>query len=61
MNGKGFLILDGMTSIARAGDVFHFRAGDKHGLKAITDMHIVEVQMGLELSEEDVEKFDFPE
>lgn len=61
VNGKGFLILDGMTSIARAGDVFHFHAGDKHGLKAITDMHIVEVQMGQELSEEDVEKFDFPE
>jgi len=61
VNGKGFLILDGMTSIARAGDVFHFRAGDKHGLKAITDMHIMEIQMGLELNEEDIEKFDFPQ
>ena len=61
VNGKGFLMLDGMTSVARAGDVFHFRAGDKHGLKAITDMHIVVVQMGTELNEEDVEKFEFPQ
>lgn len=61
VDGKGFLVMDGTTTIARSGDVFHFRAGDKHGLKAITDMHLVEVQMGTELAEEDVEKFDWPE
>ncbi len=61
VDGKGFLVMDGTTTIARSGDVFHFRAGDKHGLKAITDMHLVEVQMGTELVEEDIEKFDWPE
>lgn len=54
VNGQGFLTLDGVTTVARSGDVFHFRAGDKHGLKAITDMELVEVQIGKELSEEDM-------
>jgi len=60
-DGKGFLVMDGVTTIARAGDVFHFRAGDRHGLKAVTDMHLVEVQMGQELSEEDMEIFPWPQ
>lgn len=60
VDGQGFLTLDGITTIARSGDVFHFRAGDKHGLKAITDMHLVEVQIGKELSEEDFEIFEWP-
>lgn len=53
--------MDGVTTIARGGDVFHFRAGDRHGLKAISDMHLVEVQMGNELSEEDVVIYEWPE
>ena len=61
MDGQGYLIMDGVTTIARGGDVFHFRAGDRHGLKAISDMHLVEVQMGNELSEEDVVIYEWPE
>lgn len=56
VDGQGYLTTEGVTTIARSGDVFHFRAGDKHGIKAITDLHLVEVQMGSELSEEDVIK-----
>ena len=59
--GKGFIVLDGMTTIARSGDVFHFHSGDKHGLKAITDIHIIEVQVGEELSEEDILIYDWPD
>lgn len=61
VDGQGYLIMDGVTTIARGGDVFHFRAGDKHGLKAISDMHLVEVQMGNELSEEDVVIYEWPQ
>lgn len=61
VDGQGYLIMDGVTTIARGGDVFHFRAGDKHGLKAISDMHLVEVQMGNELSEEDEVIYEWPQ
>lgn len=61
VDGKGFITVDGMTTVGRSGDVFHFHAGDKHGLKAITDVNIIEVQVGEELSEEDIQVYQWPE
>lgn len=54
VDGKGFVTVDGMTTIVRSGDVFHFHAGDKHGIKAITDVNLIETQVGNDLSEDDV-------
>ena len=36
------------------------KAGEKHGIKAVGgDLHIIEVQIGTELVEEDIERFDY--
>ena len=60
VDGKGYITIDGITSVARNGDVFNLRAGDKHGFRAITDVHMIEVQVGQELSEDDAQVFDWP-
>lgn len=41
------------------GDVVCIHKGHKHAVKAVTDLHFVEVQMGDRLIEEDIERFDF--
>ena len=43
----------------KAGDVINIKKGDKHALKAIEDLHFIEVQLGQELSEEDIERFEY--
>ena len=57
--GTGELILDGKTAQVGRGDVAVIRAGTKHAIKAITELHIVEVQIGGELTEDDIERLDW--
>lgn len=51
--GKGKAIVDGMEQVLNPGDVVTIAAGCKHSLRAITDMQVIEVQIGQELSEDD--------
>lgn len=46
LSGEGMTIVDGMEQLVHPGDVVTIAAGCKHTLKAITDMRVVEVQIG---------------
>lgn len=57
VSGKGKAIVDGMEQLLRTGDVITIAAGCKHTVEAITDLDIVEVQLGDEISVADKVKF----
>lgn len=57
VSGKGKAIVDGMEQILRVGDVVTIAAGCKHTVEAITDLDIIEVQLGEEISAGDKVKF----
>jgi len=52
--GKGIFALNGKLHVVQAGDVLQIKVGDKHAIKAITDLEMVEVQFGSQLIDEDV-------
>jgi len=56
VSGEGRLKLDGDLITVQAGDVVHIRRGQLHGLKAITPLNLIEVQIGTHLVEEDIER-----
>lgn len=59
VDGAGKLILDGdITSVTR-GNTAYIKPGMKHAIKADTELHIIEVQVGNELTEEDIERLDW--
>lgn len=57
VNGNGLLAIDGKVSQVGRGDVVHIRAGQLHAIKAVSDLTMIEVQMGGILVEEDIERF----
>ena len=57
--GTGELILDDAVREIHRGDVVIIKAGMKHAIKGITELHIIEVQIGDELTEEDIERLDW--
>lgn len=57
--GTGELILDGVVNKVSRGDVALITAGMKHAIKAVSELHIIEVQIGDELTEEDIERLDW--
>ncbi len=59
VDGEGILILDGEVIEVSRGYVAHIRAGQKHAVKAKTDLQIIEVQTGTELVEEDIIRLDW--
>lgn len=59
IDGSCYLVIDGNTRIMHRGDVAYIQKGMKHAVKAISDLHFVEVQIGSELSEADIERFDW--
>lgn len=58
VDGMGLVVIDGLSREIKQGDVIHIRKGQKHAVKAFTDLHIVEVQIGNMLAEEDIERCD---
>jgi mannose-1-phosphate guanylyltransferase len=54
VQGEGEFVLDGVLSYVKPGDVLNIPVGGKHGIKAIKDLEIIEVQMGRKLEEEDI-------
>lgn len=54
VSGTGELALDGLIIPIKAGDVLKIKIQAKHGIRAISDLEIIEVQMGRELVEEDI-------
>ena len=59
VDGTGKLILDGRITQIGRGDTAHIRQGTKHAIKAETELHIIEVQIGEELTEEDIVRLDW--
>lgn len=53
VEGTGRTIVDGMEQVIRPGDVVTIAAGCKHTLIADTDMNVIEVQIGPEISQND--------
>lgn len=56
-DGEGILLLDGEVKTVQRGEVIYIRAGQKHALYGNTDIHFIEVQIGRELAEDDIERF----
>ncbi len=59
IDGKGLFVFNDKKREVKAGDVINIKKGDRHALKAIEDLHFIEVQLGQELSEEDIERFEY--
>ena len=57
--GEGELILDGAVRPVGRSDVVVIRPGTKHAIKSIAELHIIEVQVGDELTEDDIERLDW--
>ena len=57
--GKGELIIDGKRRQVERGDIAVITPGIKHAIKGISELHIIEVQIGDELTEEDIERLDW--
>jgi len=59
VDGTGDLLLDGHIRNVRCGDVAYITKGMLHSIRAVTDLHFVEVQIGSELSEDDIERINW--
>lgn len=57
IDGKGTFILDDVKKDVSIGDVLVIKKGQKHSLIGITNLKFIEVQIGEELSENDIERF----
>ncbi|HDR3662780.1 sugar phosphate nucleotidyltransferase [Bacillus paranthracis] len=54
VKGEGIFVLDDEIRVVRSGDVLEIQPGQKHAIKAVTDLEFIEVQSGSELVEEDI-------
>ena len=54
ISGEGQYAFNGVVCRVEPGDVLKIPMGAKHGLRAVTDLEFIEVQMGSELIEEDI-------
>ena len=57
ISGEGEFILNDTLRKVKKGDVLHIQVGDKHGIKATSDLEFIEVQMGTPLIEEDIIRY----
>ena len=61
ISGSGRAVLDGKVQTVSAGDMISMKAGEKHCIIADSELKIIEVQFGKEISVNDKQKFPFPE
>lgn len=59
VEGVGEFVLNDEMKQVKSGDVLVISNGSKHGLKALEDLHFIEVQIGDELTEDDIERYDY--
>ena len=57
IDGIGKLVIDGEVKDVKRDDVVYIKKCQMHAVKAIEDLHIIEVQVGDVLTEEDIERF----
>ena len=53
IDGKGKTIIDGVESKISAGDVISMKAGCRHTVSADTELKLIEVQMGSDITVHD--------
>ncbi|MDO4308586.1 MAG: sugar phosphate nucleotidyltransferase [Eubacteriales bacterium] len=58
ISGTGKTIVDGMTQSIKAGDVITMSAGCRHTVVAESELKLIEVQLGKEISVQDKQKFE---
>lgn len=59
VDGEGEMVLDGIVRLVARGETVYIKPGVKHSVRARTELHIIEVQIGDELTEEDIERMDW--
>ena len=59
VKGKGLLLINDVVREVNAGESVIINKEDRYSIKAIDELHIIEVQIGDELVEEDIERFDW--
>jgi mannose-1-phosphate guanylyltransferase len=60
ISGEGRTLVDGMEQKVRAGDVITIEAGCRHTVFADTELKLIEVQVGREISRLDKKKYKLP-
>ena len=59
ISGTGRTVVDEMEQSVHPGDVITMQAGCRHTIIAVTELKLIEVQLGKEISVDDKEKFPF--
>jgi mannose-1-phosphate guanylyltransferase len=59
VDGTGDLLIDGHVRNVRRGDVAYITKCQKHAVRATTDLRMIEVQIGVELVESDIERYEW--
>lgn len=59
VDGEGEAVLDGAHRKVVRGDVIYIRKGQLHTMRAVSDLHFIEVQIGVELQEDDIERYEY--
>ncbi|GFI26510.1 alginate biosynthesis protein AlgA [Lachnospiraceae bacterium] len=57
ISGRGYTIVDGMQQEVAPGDVITMEAGCRHTIVAWTELKLIEVQLGKEISADDKQKY----
>lgn len=57
VDGSGEVVVDGHSRNVRRGDVVYITAGQRHALRALSDVHLIEVQIGRVLEEDDITEY----
>ena len=61
VSGTGRTVVDGMEQPVHPGDVVTMEAGCRHTIIADTELTVIEVQLGKEISVHDKQKFEWEE
>ncbi len=61
VSGSGVTIIDGLTQKVGPGDVITIQAGCKHTIIAESELQLIEVQIGSEISVRDKHKYEMPQ
>lgn len=59
VNGSGEIVIDGCLMKISCGDTVSIRKGQKHAIRAFKDLQLITVQIGEEITEEDIEIFEW--
>lgn len=57
VSGQGQTVIDGMKQFVNVGDVITMQAGCRHTIFAVTELVLIEVQLGKDITVQDKEIF----